>query len=480
MSWENLEGGAESSHHSGAMYVNRVEDYLESMEYLSVGDKHSGTSDLRLTRPAHNEAKIFRVEAKNTKADLKDSTFQTEIARHVIDFHIGDEDFELLIYAEDFVNQPRWKDIFRDRTRKREEVEWFWEKIQDGHKLNDDETQEFEELEFEDFWVFLEKVGVKKAGYERLGELIDANEDQDRRQKKWEFYIRENGAVQEEGELLPNFFTLTRYPTNVYVFPSAVNSPQELYSKTGIPSYLPVWLENSELYTLLDEDHFPDDLRSIIPKGSGTAHEFREWMFGGEQNQRIGKILLHRQILWRGTLVKKHCVVAPDNRKLIFQTRPVQSTLSGEAESEDFDRTEEESYLVTRQVQNAVGHRYCQPRTRIYQDQHYVFLETGWLFSRHGNGENIISGDWAKQLSDKLREEGYDRHSNYRAQLNAWTEFLRFDRGLTDDDHPVRTFDIPFDQALEFQREFDLRTPVRPPMNGEERDSLMEGDRVVQ
>lgn len=479
VSWENLEGGAESSHHSGAVYVNRVEEYLESQEYLSVGDKHSGTSDLRLTRPAHNEEKVFRVEAKNTKADLKDATFQTEIARHLIDFHIGVEDFELLIFAEDFVNQPRWKDIFRDRTRKRDEVEWFWDKIQQNHNLNDDEIPKFEELEFQDFWEFLEKVGVKKAGYGRLGELIDENKDKKRREKKWEFYIRENKPVQEKGKLLPNFFELTRYPDKVYILPSAADSHRELYSKEGIHSYLPIWQENSQIFTLLGKDHFPDELNSVVPKNSGETKNFQKWVFQNDQNQRIGKILLNRQLLWRGTLVKKHCLVAPDNRKLIFRTRPVQSTLAGDAESQDFDRTEEESYLVTRHVQNAVGHRYCQPRTRVYEKQHYVFLQTGWLFSREGKGQKIITGDWAKRLSDKLREEGYDRHSNYRAQLNAWTEFLRIDRSITDDDHPVKTFDIPFDQALEFRREFGLSTPSRPPKNKEERDALMEGDCVV-
>jgi len=35
VSWENLEGGQESSHHSGEIYRQRVRDYLESIRTSS-------------------------------------------------------------------------------------------------------------------------------------------------------------------------------------------------------------------------------------------------------------------------------------------------------------------------------------------------------------------------------------------------------------------------------------------------------------
>ena len=219
MSFENLEGGAEAAHHRGMAYADCVEKYLESGEYAGVGDKYSGTSDIRLTRPAHNEEKTFRVECKNTEADLKASGFVTPLARHLIDFHFGDEEFELLVFARDLQNQSRWKDIFNDRIRKQEEVEWLWEKINDNHSLNDAEIEQFSQLNSDDFWVFLEKIGVKKASYGRLLELIEERNDRQKRQKKWDFYIRENKPVQQEGRINPNFFAISHHPEHVWVFP---------------------------------------------------------------------------------------------------------------------------------------------------------------------------------------------------------------------------------------------------------------------
>lgn len=478
MSFENLEGGAEAAHHRGMAYSDCVEEYLETGEYSGVGDKYSGTSDIRLARPAHNEEKIFRVECKNTEADLKDSGFVTPLARHLIDFHYGNEDFELLIFARELKNPPRWKDIFKDRIRKKDEVEWLWEKVQSNHKLNDDEIAKFTQLDFDDFWVFLEKIGVTRVSYGRLLELIEERKNHERRRKNWEFYIRENKPVQEQGELRPNFFNISHYSEHVWAFPSNIEDPRSGYDKPGIERYYPIWFENSQLYTLIQPETMPSPLTDIIYPDNGEEHSFRKWMNQNEHHRHIGKILLNKQLLWRGVQQGEYCTVTPDGKKLIFRTRPVQQTLTDEAMSGDQKRTTREGYLVTRGVNNDVGHRYCRPMAREYGGQYYIFLKTGWLFSFDGRGKNIVSGDRAKRNSDKLREDGYDQISNARSQLNAWKTHLQIDQG-ENTDHPTRVLDIPFSQRVELGVPENLVLPVRPPKNSEERDTLMEGDTVV-
>ena len=460
------------------VYTDVVEEYLESGEYSGIGDKYSGTSDIRLARPAHNEEKVFRVECKNSKADLKNQRFLTELARHLIDFHHGSEDFGVLIFARELKNGPRWKDIFKDRIRKQDEVEWLWEKIQTKHKLNDDEIKKFEQLEFEDFWVFLEKIGVKKASFGRLIELTEENRDREKRQKKWEFYVQTNEPVKEPGELIPNFFEIAHYPNKIWVYPTGVEDHAKGYDKENVERYHPIWFHDSQLYTLINPDSMPSALTNITFTDGGEAHDFQEWIWQNDTTRHIGKILLNKQLLWRGILQGKHCIVTPDARKLIFETRPVQRTLTDEAESGDQYRTEEKAYVVTRRVNNDVGHRYCKPMAREYSNQHYVFLKTGWLFSSQGKGTNILDGQRAKRASDKLREDGYDRHSNYRAQLRAWKNHLQIDQG-EDTEHPARVLDIPFSQRIELKLPAGMELPVRPPKDSDERDALMEGESVV-
>ncbi|GAB3690061.1 hypothetical protein GCM10028857_26130 [Salinarchaeum chitinilyticum] len=459
-------------------YSDCVEEYLEAGEYSGVGDKHSGTSDIRLARPAHKEEKIFRVECKNSKADLKASGFVTELARHLIDFNRGDEEFELLIFARELKNPPRWKDIFNDRIRKRDEVEWLWDKIQENHSLNDDEEEIFAEFELDHLWVFLEKVGVKKAEFGRLIELTEERKDKEKRRQKWEFYIRENKPVQERGNLTPNFFKISHYPEKIWVFPTGVSNPRKGYDREGIERYLPIWFEDSQLYTLVDPSEMPTSLKDIIVSERGDSHEFSDWMWQNDRTQHISKILLNKQLLWRGILRGDYSTVTPDSKKLIFRIRPVQTTLTDEASSGDRYRTKRDGYLMTRSVKGDVGHRYCRPMTRQYSDQHYVFLRTGWVFSKDGAGEEIISGKRAKELSDKLRNDGYDQVSNHRSQLNAWKTYLQIDQG-EEVEHPAKVLDVSYPQRVELALPSNMELQVRPPKNSDERDTLMEGDRVA-
>lgn len=207
-------------------------------------------------------------------------------------------------------------------------------------------------------------------------------------------------------------------------------------------------------------------------------YTFSEWVGKSEHHQKIGKILLNKQLVWRGVQRGEYCIATPDGKKLIFRTRPVQHTIIEEAASGDSYRTKRDGYLVTRTVNRDVGHRYCRPLTREYDDNYYVFPQTGWLFSSAGQGQKIVTGDQAKQNSDKLREDGYGQFSNDRSQLNAWKTYLQIDQG-EDIDHPARVLPIPFSQRIELEVPAEFVLPVRPPKDTEERDTLMEGEQVV-
>lgn len=478
MSWENLEGGQESSQHKGEVYRRRVEEYLESKEFLSTGDPYSGTSDIRLTRPAHNEEKIFRVETKNTKASLADETLLTELTRQFIDFNVTSEEFEFHIFAVDYADQRRWKNTFRDRTRKEEEVKRLYEDICERHKLNEDEVEQFEELDFEDFWRFLENVHIKKATYARLGELINENESQEQRQKKWEFFTRENEPVQKPGELIPNFLKIQRFPKHIWTAPALVSDCRQVYKEN--PRHHPIWFEGSTVFSLIPPEKMSDSLAKFVNTDEAVTHDFANWITDDSTDTRIGKILLNNQLTWRGEKLHNNCKVIRHNRKskLIFTTdRPVQQTLDGDVKRGE-ERMSKDGYTVTIGVKGVVGHRYGSISIKQYDDHYYPFIRTGWIFSQNGRGEDIITGDFATTLHHWLRKNGYNQHPNHRAQLKQWLHHLRTGIGDADEPHISELGQLDSDQCMRFIRPSGMTLDVRPPRNSAEQEALMEGDQI--
>lgn len=478
VSWENLEGGQESSQHKGEAYRQRVEKYLESKEFLSTGDPYSGTSDIRLTRPAHNEEKIFRVETKNTKASLADDTLLTELTRQFIDFYVTSEEFEFHIFAVDYADQQRWKNVFRDRTRKEDEVERLYDDICEKHKLNQDETERFEELDFDDFWRFLESVHIKKAGYERLGELIDENESREQREKKWEFFTRENKPVEKPGDLIPNFLRITQFPKSIWTAPALTTDYREVYKEN--PRHLPIWFEGTTAFSLIPPERMSDSLTKFVNTDEAVAHDFETWITDDSTDLRIGKILLNNQLTWRGGELHENSKVIrhKGTYKLVFTTdRPVQQTLDGDIK-QGSERTSKDGYTATIGVKGVVGHRYGSISIKQYDDHYYPFIETGWVFSQEGFGENIITGEFASTLHHWLRKNGYDQHPNHRAQFKQWLHHLRTGIGDADEPHISELGRLDPDQCMKFSRPSGMTLNVRPPQNSAEQSALMEGDQV--
>jgi len=284
VSWENLEGEQESSQHSGEAYRQQVKEYLEAGEYHAIGDEYAGTSDIVLDRPAQNEEKVFRVETKHTKLGRTQESFINELARQFIDFYSGDTEFEFHVYAADYAAQQKWKDIFHDRIRKRGAVRDYYGRLCDDHSLNEDEAEQLEQLDFEDFWTFLEKVAIKKAGYERLGQLIDDRESKERRQKKWEFYVRENEPVKQPGEIIPNGIRIADPPEHLWEIPSVAKNHHEV--REDNPGYLPIWFDGNDAYSLIDPDSMRDSLQKYVKADEASRHLFTEWMAAADDDER--------------------------------------------------------------------------------------------------------------------------------------------------------------------------------------------------
>lgn len=482
MSWENLAGGQEASHHSGEAYRRKVEEYLESTgEFQSVGDSHSGTSDIRLVRPVHKEKKVFRVETKNSKLSITNPDFLTELARQFIDQNTGSEDFEFRVYAEDYANQSKWRNVFDDPIRKHDEVEKFWTDLKEKHNLNDDETAAFEQLDFDDFWEFLEIVHIKKVPYGRLSELIDDHDAREDWKKKYEFYVQDNEPVKERKPLIPNFVKITKLPQHRWEIPSTTSDHNTIYEST--PRYTPLWLEANTVYSLLNPECLPDTLSKHLSIDDATKTGFETPLdeVDSEQQERIRKALLNRQLVWRGHHLNDQSTVVRHNgvHKLIMKRKQtVQQTLEFE-DAEDIERTQKvKKYTATKDFSTAIAHRFGNPVVRSYGGDYYAFINTGWLFTRNGNGDQVITGDEASALHHKLSKNNLERTPNIRGQIRQWMTYLRIGVESTSVPKPAELEGLDQSQIMEFDRPSGLEMDVRPPETTDERDLLMEGGTI--
>ena len=435
MSWEDLEGKGEASHHRGEVYRQVVEEYLESGEFLRQGDPYSGTKDIRLTRPAHNEEKVFRVETKNTKASIGDESFVTEVARHCLDFHFGDEEFEWYIFAPEYSNSDRWRHIFDGRIRREDEVEDYFNEIANNHNLTDDETEKFAEVDVENFRAFIEVVALNKATSGRLQELIRENTKTDRAKKKWDFYIQENEPKCEPTDYLPNAFKITAYPDNVWEIQSLATGLNDVFD--AVPRYFPLWIEGTDAYSLVSPENLPAELERLLRVDESVEHDFETWAFEDSKpfDSRIVTGLLNKQLIWRGTQLQEQCRAVRHDQtfKLIFPLPEggyVQETLMGEIIDPDTAQTEKvEGYTITRDMGRGIGHRYGYPTTKLYGRHGYAFISTGWLFTAKGTGDSVIEGDAADDLHNSLDKNNYGKTPNRRAQFRQWRQYLRMGRG---------------------------------------------------
>ncbi|MDB9302194.1 hypothetical protein PN417_14775 [Halorubrum ezzemoulense] len=491
MTFENLDGEQESSHHKAETYRRRVRDYLEAGEYLEVGDGYAGTSDIVLSRPAHAEDKKFRVETKNTKLSLFDDGFIDELARQFIDFARSESpDFEFMVFADDYASQSRWKDIFHDRIRKEDEVRAYYEELDERHNLNEAETDQFESLDFRDFWRFLERVSIKKVGYGRLGELIEDRESQNRGDKKWDFYTRENEPVKERGNPTPNFVRIVDLPDEIWTLQSLAPEYHDVYDQN--PRYLPIWFQSGQMYSLIPPGEMPDSLVQFVNTDTSECHDFMEWMSQtGDQHNRRVIALLNRQVLWRGVRRHDRCVSIRHRgqHKLIIQRdigvsqdtdetrqQELSGTLRPSEENDSEANQEFKGYVALKDWGTAYAHRYGMPVVKQYGDQYYVFVETGWLFTERGRGDSFISGDRADELHHQLDKNSLSRNPNQKSQFRQWRAYLGLDEGRGGHASIPGTGG----QRMTFEDAIDVHPRERPPKNTEERDALMAGEAVVK
>lgn len=481
MPWFDHEGGSEASFHTGEKYKERVVEYLRargnSIERRS--DHHATTEDLAAVgvsdefycldaeKISSEFEKRIRVEAKAGEVSRLDESFITELARVFLDYHEQSRDFEYHVYSPHFQAPDKWKQIFKPRLSTEEAIEEYYDEVVSRHDLNEQEEEKFQEYELEHFKRFLEDVFIHRAGWNRLEQMAEDEKSVDR--SKWSFYTKENRPYDRPETLIPNFLMLSEYPDHIYIGICTADRHRDVYEANEW--YTPIWIDEDTIYSLTPHDEMEGTLLSFIDEDSIEKRDFGEWLDGVGKTDEIAKRMFNRYLKKRGVEDYDSCKLVRHDyeNRLIFRHDPDE----GDIEDDEPEQTFVEGWKVTMERGSFIAHRYGLPQFRQYNGDFYVFVETGWMFSQRGRGNEIITGDLASELHDDLQSDGYYQHNNLKAQFRQWRSYLN----LTEDPPQNKSLfgeeerDEP--QAMYFSEIDDLELRKRPPKNTSERNELM-------
>lgn len=448
---------------------------------MRTGDPYSGPADISFTRPAHAEEKIFHVETKNAKVSLVDSSFLKTFARMLLKFSDNEEEFDYLIFAREYADESRWRYIFDGKRRKEEEVKRYWKRLRSDHGLTADEAQKFEQLDYQDFRDFIGIVDVNKAPRDRVLALTRQNLADDRPKKTFEFYTQEFDAIPDRTQYVPNVFRVESYPEHVWKYPAKTTDHRKALRQ--IPRTTPIWFDELDAYSLVAPDRLPDGSDHVLELDRGEELDFTEWAFDANEgpSRHLLTTLLNKRLLWRGVQLHDRCVAVRHRGeyKLIIKTAEetaVQQTLTRDSVEVNPDPVDEyEGYNIIRDMGRGVGHRYGHPQVRWYDDEPFVVIGIGWLFTRNGKGDSVITGDLATDLHHKLKQQTTYRTTNERAHFRQWRQYLRAGLQHGKQANSKKIEALGRSQQFEFREAERFELPVRPAKNSTEQRDIAEG-----
>jgi hypothetical protein len=506
-------GGQETSHDIGEKYRKLVAEYFREKGYIieRQSNHHATTEDIAAVTvpeeydvvsggkeiPGREYFKEVRVEAKAGDLSRLDKSFITELLRVFIDYQKWrdvDKWFEYHVFVSDLQAPDEWESVFDREGHADKQIKEYYEETKERHKLNDEETEIFATYDFEDFKEFLTDVLIHEAEKPRLREMVEDEKEIDR--SKWDFYTREFRAYGKSENLLPNFFRITDLPASVWVADCHVNHYSDIFEEN--PRHLPIYYEEGKLYSLIPESEMGTSLLQLIDTDSITQREFHEWK--QDVTPFVVKTLLNRVIKRRavrkydlcrivrhdydnilifqhdegGDKNGSHSVqtglddIATEENELTPSTEDIASENSAPGGTSSPSSTKVENRKVAMEWGTSIAHRYCLPQIKKYAGEYYVIIETGWVFSEHGFGERLISGDRAHDLHTKLQKRQYHNPNNEKAQFRQWKLYLE----LEAPDNKQQRFTEQDQQSLAFAPIEDLSLTKRPPNDPSERQAI--------
>jgi hypothetical protein len=507
-------GGQETSHDIGEKYRKLVAEYYRAKGYIieRQSNHHATTEDIAAVSvseeyevvsggkevPSREYFKEVRIEAKAGNLSRLDKRFITELLRVFIDYQKwkeADRWFEYHIFTSDLQASNDWERVFDREGHADKGIKDYYNETIERHKLNDEEVEIFTSYGFEEFKEFLTDVFVHEAEKPRLREMVEDERKIDR--SKWDYYTREFRAYDQAETLIPNFFQITDLPNSVWIADCHIDHYSELFEEN--PRHLPIYYEEGKLYSLLPKSQMSASLLRLIDTDSITQEDFEDWK--KDVPQFVVKNLLTRAINKKAVEKYDSCRIVRHNYDniLIFQHHDIDdenedesvqielddvltgdedesaasaedplSNISTDEETSEPSSTKIEDRKVAMEWGTTIAHRYGLPEIKKYENQFYVFIETGWVFSEHGLGNRLINGDRAHELHTQLQKRQYHNPNNKKAQLRQWKKYLE----LEAPDNKQQRFSEQDQQSMAFAPIEDLSLTERPPNTSSEHEAI--------
>jgi len=258
----------------------------------------------------------------------------------------------------------------------------------------------------------------------------------------YDFYLQEFEPFRSKENILCNFSEFINFPNNLYVYKLKKNvTIADIYDK--IPSYLPIWVKNDSLYSLLVID---DLLLQFVETPDYKVYNFEKLYRGNKIEKRVVQILLKKSIL--NAAVDKGCdYIRYKGDNLYFKY-----------ENYQVEKQYVEGKLVARLFKDAKSpfakHIAIKIDVKEYSNIFYLILSPISLFSN--TKDELITGPDVEKLHLVFTPNRYDNNASIKGDLKWWHTYLSKNKFLRE----VHISDL-----------ITLTIGFRPPKNSTERDN---------
>jgi hypothetical protein len=449
----------EGLHQLGRDYADAVQRFMESIGYMMTGraELHGSLEDLHFRRKATGDEKVI-AEAKNSKS-LNRLQFADGIARyflHYMDTERGDRP-KFFIFARRLEGRKDWKSIFNPPIEGDKAVAEYYEELNDPDRVDEDTLERLERFDLDDFYEFVIDTDIWEYSYLELETASDRNERSEL--FDYEPYLHKYEAISEPGgyEYTANLFEVTNVPETLYKIRAVEGTESKKYY-TYNSQYYPLLAYGDYLYSLVEPSSLPARTQEYIHQQEGDVEEldFETWIESEDSINHDNRV----KTLLRGliTLVAQQtdCEVHRTNgRTIIFM--PYDSGVHG-------GRRKYDGIWVAKELDRGVViHRGIELNVENFGGKFYYSIKPTKEFTT--NGKRRISGDWKKSLSSDFSDSRFHQNRRKFRQVMMWRKKLIPGESLDQYEEA-----LPAVLELRIQQVDNLKLPVRPPKDGEERD----------
>lgn len=417
----NWLGGAEASHATSILYLNKVSELLQLDGFILIQKSSDvGRSpDLLLRKPDTEGKTVINVETKYADVSLSDPTFLSELSTYFILYtDKKPEPPDTYLYFRKLKNITKWRKIFDANKYDEAVCKAFYETLVNNKELGEQLRDKVKERGFEPFRRFVADTYVNQINYDGLLMRIDErNKGKKNPLYGYQIYIRELSPMKGKQQIIGNFAEIMKFMGSIYSWELIHSRYRDIYAR--IQRYEPVVLKGKFLYSL--DPAYGTKLGQFVNHSTFKTINPEDWLLEAYSLEGSDKLsilqTLYKKYILNFGVCKKGCkyIRYRNSDNLFFQHADFSQ-----------DKTIVDGKQVTRLFKKTsspfVKHETIEIEVKIYDQRLFVFYNPAVLFT--DNNGRLITGSNVKRLHDKFSPNKYDTNPTILGDMRWWFNYL--------------------------------------------------------